>query len=74
LHSATYTSETAPGSTLNIKLKLNNVGYASLYNPRKVEFILKNVETAQVYVADTNEEPRFWSPLMLTEVTLGLGG
>jgi hypothetical protein len=73
LHSATYTSEIGAGGAFNILLKLNNVGYASLFNPRKVEFILKNIETSQMYVADTNEDPRFWRPQTVTEVSLSLG-
>lgn len=73
LHSAVYTSEIAPGGKFTIQLKLNNTGYASLYNPRKLEFILKNEETSQVYVADTNEDPRFWRPGSVTEVNLDLG-
>ena len=73
LHSATYSEEIAAGGALNIQMKLNNVGYASLFNPRKVEFVLKNKETAQLYIAETNEDPRFWQPLTDTELTLSLG-
>jgi hypothetical protein len=73
LNSATYTAEAAAGGTLNIRIKLNNTGYASLFNPRKVEFILKNSETAQIYIAETGEDPRFWSPQTITEVKLSLG-
>ncbi len=73
LHSAKYTDAVAPGNTLNIQLKLNNTGYGSPYNPRKVEFILKNSATSEKYVAETNEDPRFWRPQNVTEISLALG-
>ena len=73
LHSATYTNEVAPGGTLNINIKLHNVGYVSMYNPRIVEFILINENTSEVFFAQTEEDPRFWRPETLTEVKLSLG-
>ena len=73
LHSATYTSKIAPGGTLDVKIKLDNVGYAALFNPRKVEFILRNDDTGEVYFAETNEDPRFWLPGILTEIKLNMG-
>jgi len=73
LHSATYTNKTGAGGALNVNIKLNNVGYASLFNPRKVEFVLRNDETKQEYVAETDEEPRFWRPQNVAEIKLSLG-
>jgi hypothetical protein len=73
LHSATYTSKTAPGGALNVSIKLNNLGYASMFNPRKVEFILINEDTNEVYVAETNEDPRYWRPQAISEIKLSLG-
>ena len=73
LHSATYTSEVAASGTLNVRIKLKNVGFASMFNPRKVEFILRNNETSQIYIAETNEDPRFWMPQIITEIKLSLG-
>ena len=73
LNSATYTNETAPGGSLNIHIKLNNNGYASMFNPRKVEFILIKEDTSEVYVAETDEDPRYWRPQTVTEVRLSLG-
>lgn len=73
LHSATYSGKIAPGGSLDVRMKLNNVGYASLFNPRKVEFVLKNIETSQLYIAATNEDPRFWQPRTNTELKLSLG-
>jgi len=53
-----FTDSTKPGGAVNIKLKLRNVGFASLYNPRKVEFILRN-QTDTFYVK-LNDDPRLW--------------
>ena len=73
LSSATYTSEVPAGGTLNVHIKLNNVGYAALFNPRKVEFILRNDETKEVYIAETGEDPRFWRPQVISEIKLSMG-
>jgi hypothetical protein len=73
LHSGTFTDKIAPEGTLTVQLKLNNTGYGSPYNPRKVEFILKSTQTAQVYVAEVNEDPRFWRPLTETVVSETIG-
>ena len=73
LLSAAYTDKIQPGGTMNISIKLNNVGYASMFNPRKVEFVLINEDTNEVFFAETDEDPRFWRPETLTEVKLSLG-
>jgi len=73
LKSATYTNEITQGGTMNIHIKLNNLGYASMYNPRKVEIVLINEDTSEVFIAETNEDPRFWRPETLSEVKLSLG-
>jgi hypothetical protein len=62
-----------PGGTLNIQLKLNNTGYSAPYNPRKVEFVLKNTGTAETYMATTDEDPRFWRPETVTETSFAIG-
>lgn len=53
-----YTSEVKPGGTLSIELTINNVGFASPFNPRKVELILQN--GSSVYRAAVNSDPRTW--------------
>jgi hypothetical protein len=73
LLSGTYTDKIAPEGTLTIQLKVTNAGYGSPYNPRKVEFILKNVQTSQLYVAEVDEDPRFWRPLTETVVSETIG-
>ena len=49
------------------------MGYASMFNPRKVEFVLINENTNEVFLAETDEDPRFWRPETMTEVKLSLG-
>jgi hypothetical protein len=73
LLSAKYTDKIAPGGTLKVEMKINNTGYAAPYNPRKVEVILKNRETLQIYLAGTKENPGFWTPQSVTEVSFNLG-
>ena len=73
LQTGSYTNEIQPGGTMNISVKLNNVGYASMFNPRNVEFVLVNDDSKEVFVAPTGEDPRFWRPGTLTEVKLSLG-
>ena len=73
LQSAKITDKIAPGNTFHIELKLNNVGYASPYNPRKMELVLKNAETDRIYIAETQENPRLWLPQTLTEISLSAG-
>jgi hypothetical protein len=73
LLSGTFTDKIAPEGTLNIQLRVNNTGYGCPYNPRKVEFVLKNTQTAQLYVAAVDEDPRFWRPLTETVVSTTIG-
>ncbi|KAA6339475.1 hypothetical protein EZS27_012579, partial [termite gut metagenome] len=73
LLSGTYTDKVSQEGTLNIEIKLNNAGYGCPYNPRKVELILKNTQTAQLYVAAVNEDPRFWRPQTETIVSANVG-
>lgn len=54
----TFTNLTAPGNTLSIRLNMINEGFASFYNPRPVNFILKNNEVS--YVLSTGVDARSW--------------
>lgn len=62
LISGTFTNEVVQGCPINIELELRNTGYAGMYNPRSVEFILENELNGELFVANTNEDPRFWFP------------
>ncbi len=50
------------GGTLSMKLEIINDGWASLYNSRKVEIILRKQATREEYVLTTNQDPRWWIP------------
>jgi hypothetical protein len=54
----TYTDSTKPGGTLGINIKIRNTGFASLYNPRKVELLLRSA--ADTFFVKLDEDPRFW--------------
>lgn len=68
LLSGKYSDCVAPGGAINIELHLVNEGYASLFNPRLVEFILKN--DACEYKLLTGIDPRFWEPLREVDIKL----
>jgi hypothetical protein len=73
LQTGAYSDEVAPGGEIKIELAINNTGYSSPYNPRKMEFVLKNTETGEIYIAAVNEDPRFWKPMIPVELKFGIG-
>ena len=65
------------GGTVDLALTLENVGYASPFNPRGVEVIFRAADgtlTARpVEVSrDANTDPRFWQPGETQEITLSV--
>ncbi|MCB9075913.1 MAG: DUF4832 domain-containing protein [Chitinophagales bacterium] len=54
------TNAVKPGGEFNINLTIANRGYASPFNPRNLEFVLRNKETKKKYRLVTNEDPRLW--------------
>lgn len=63
LISGEYSSKVPKGGTLYANIRLINNGYASLFNERPVELILKNEKSGRVYILPTELEPRRWKPL-----------
>ena len=55
---ATFTDFTAPGNTFYIQLNMINDGFSGFYNPRPVEFILKNDSAS--YILQTDIDARNW--------------
>ena len=47
---------------LSIRIQLENVGYASPYNPRPVKLVLRNTGNGSQYFIDIPEDPRRWFP------------
>ncbi len=60
LISGEITNTIKPGGEFNINLTLVNKGYASPFNSRNVELVLRNVDTKDRYRAIITEDPRFW--------------
>ncbi|MGQ9798398.1 MAG: T9SS type A sorting domain-containing protein [Ignavibacterium sp.] len=57
---ATMPNAIKPGGIFYLNFKITNKGFASPYNPRNLEIILRNVIDKQRYRLLTNEDPRFW--------------
>ncbi len=62
LASAIIPERVKAGSTFSMRLEIMNDGWASPYNPRKVEVILRKQATREEYVLTTNQDPRWWIP------------
>ena len=63
----------APGEALSARIILKNLGYASLYNPRLVELVLKNTQNNEIYKVRLDIEPRLWKPLVENAIEAVVG-
>ncbi|MGH3144348.1 MAG: DUF4832 domain-containing protein, partial [Rubrobacter sp.] len=52
----------AAGSVLQISLTVKNDGFATPYNPRDAEIILRNRRTGEEASLPINQDPRLWFP------------
>ncbi|MCB0283533.1 MAG: DUF4832 domain-containing protein [Calditrichaeota bacterium] len=50
----------APGGTFNLQFDLFNEGFASPYNPRNLEIVLRDTLTKETWRIVTPEDPRWW--------------
>lgn len=57
-----YSTKHIAGSDLYVKLTLQNVGFAPMYNPRDLELVLCAENGSKTYVAKLPEDPRTWKP------------
>ncbi len=62
-----------PGGAFQLDFDLRNVGFASPYNPRLLEVILRNAQTRKTYRLVTDEDPRFWMSGDTVQVTISGG-
>jgi len=51
-----------------ILLEITNLGYASPYNPRLVELVLRNTKTQKIHKIKLDYDPRFWLPDEVYEI------
>lgn len=73
LLSAEYSQKVAPGDSFTARIILKNLGYASMFNPRLVELVLKNKVSAEVYKVRLDVEPRLWKPLVENAIEAEVG-
>ena len=67
---ASIPAQAAPGQTFAIEIDLANDGYASPFNPRGVEIILRNTATKAVVTLPLSNDPRRWLGKQQQKVTL----
>lgn len=61
LRSALLPTSIQKGKSLMLNCQLENLGYASLYNPRKLLLVLHNVNTRKEYFLPLKANPLLWS-------------
>jgi hypothetical protein len=62
LHSAQFDDAAAKGSTLNGTLRLSNVGFGKVFNPRGFDIILRKQGASQEIRIPANTDVRRWLP------------
>jgi Domain of unknown function (DUF4832)/Domain of unknown function (DUF4874)/FG-GAP-like repeat len=67
---STAATEVAAGKTLTLTLRVTNEGFANLYNPRRLEVVLRPRAGGNVIRISTNEDVRRWLPGETKAITL----
>ncbi len=60
LRSATFPKSGRAGSKLHVHIFLENIGYASPFNPRPVQLVLRNVSDRKVHSFEFKTDLRYW--------------
>jgi hypothetical protein len=60
LSDASFAQRAKAGEAFSFSINLANKGYASPYNPRPIQLVLRNTETKKEYVINCKEDIRFW--------------
>ncbi|GAA0581795.1 DUF4832 domain-containing protein [Kribbella sandramycini] len=68
LESGTYPSSATRGGSLPISFSVRNDGYATPYNPRGLELVLRNTSTGTNYRLAMSSDPRRWTAGASTNV------
>lgn len=70
LTESTISDQVKPGDTFSMTFKVTNDGWASPYNPRSLEVILRNRQTGKEYYLPVAESVRLWMPGETKEVKI----
>lgn len=62
LINSTIPKKVKPAGTFSMQFQITNEGWASPYNPRNLEVILRNKTTGQKYYLPLSEAVRMWMP------------
>jgi hypothetical protein len=60
LRDAVLDNQVEAGGVFHLTLKMENVGFASPFNPRLAEVIMRNVENGASHSFELEADPRFW--------------
>lgn len=60
LQNGIYSNAAQPNQIISVDIDLKNVGYASPFNERAVELVLRNTSTDELWYALLPDDPRFW--------------
>ncbi|MFD7159325.1 DUF4832 domain-containing protein [Kribbella sp. NPDC059898] len=61
LESGTYPATATRGGSLPISFTVHNDGYATPFNPRNLELVLRNTSTGSTYKLPLTADPRRWT-------------
>lgn len=70
LTEGSFPTEAAQGDKMAITLKINNIGYAPLYNERHAYIVLKGAN--HTYRMQLQSDPRTWQPAQTTTISESL--
>lgn len=74
LEEGRFTRSVAPGGTFRFELDLVNQGFASPYNPRGLQAVLRSTaDPEQTYEVNLPSDPRFWMAGERQELAFDLG-
>lgn len=73
LISSSIPDKVKPAGTFSMSFKITNNGWASPYNPRSLEVILRNTQTGKQYYLPVPEAVRLWMPGTIKEVKIVSG-
>ena len=60
LKNAEHPVSVSPGGIMDLKLSIENIGFAAPYNPRGCSIILRSESGSVVHQHELNADPRFW--------------